>query len=105
MYNNGRIKLIDFGFAKQTTEDESCETVYGTPYFMHPKLSRAEKYLPKEADMWSLGVTIYFLLFYNKENKSKKNMNYPQFENSKLIIPNKRPISKELSNLLTRMLD
>lgn len=54
---NGRVKLADFGFAINLTQEEAKRTsVVGTPYWMAPELIRGTAY-DGAVDVWSLGIT------------------------------------------------
>jgi len=56
--DNGEIKLADFGFAVQLTEQkQKRKTVIGTPYWMAPEIISNKEY-GKEVDIWSLGIMI-----------------------------------------------
>ena len=57
----GRIKLADFGIAFKY--DESSNTVQraGTMLYMAPEVMTSSQYNPYMADVWSLGVTFYYL--------------------------------------------
>ncbi|KAJ8408125.1 hypothetical protein AAFF_G00263530 [Aldrovandia affinis] len=59
--SNGVLKLTDFGFAKETTLQNSLQTPCYTPYYVAPEVLGPEKY-DKSCDMWSLGVIMYILL-------------------------------------------
>jgi len=53
---NGSIKIADFGYAAQLTEDRAKRTtIVGTPYWMAPELIRGENY-DQRVDVWSLGI-------------------------------------------------
>ena len=54
------IKVIDFGFAKQTSSNE-LEEFLGTPYYIAPEITKHLTYGTK-CDIWSLGVITYLLL-------------------------------------------
>jgi len=59
--SDSQIKIADFGFAKQATDDCSLSTMCGTPGYVAPEILRKEKYGTK-ADMWSMGVIIFIML-------------------------------------------
>ncbi|XP_040484688.1 MAP kinase-activated protein kinase 3 isoform X2 [Ursus maritimus] len=56
------LKLTDFGFAKETTQN-ALQTPCYTPYYVAPEVLGPEKY-DKSCDMWSLGVIMYILLLH-----------------------------------------
>ena len=60
---DGTAKLTDFGFA--TTEKESSAKV-GTPAYMCPELLQSRHYTCSKADIWGLGVLLYFMLTGNR---------------------------------------
>jgi hypothetical protein len=54
---NGVIKLIDFGSAKQEVAGDLI-SVRGTPYWMAPEVIRGEGH-GRKSDIWSLGCTVH----------------------------------------------
>ena len=54
-------KLIDFGFAAQSTT--KMQIFCGTPAFMSPEICASEKYDGPAADMWATGILLYICLF------------------------------------------
>eukprot|EP01104_Vermistella_antarctica_P018914 TRINITY_DN7186_c0_g1_i1.p1 TRINITY_DN7186_c0_g1~~TRINITY_DN7186_c0_g1_i1.p1 ORF type:complete len:530 (+),score=61.92 TRINITY_DN7186_c0_g1_i1:282-1871(+) len=55
---DGKIKIADFGFATQLTQERSKRTtVIGTPYWMAPELIEGKDYDDK-VDIWSLGIMV-----------------------------------------------
>jgi len=53
---NAEIKLADFGYAVQLTdEEEKRTTMAGSPYWMAPEIIEGSEY-GKEVDLWSLGI-------------------------------------------------
>ncbi|OQR79871.1 MAP kinase-activated protein kinase 2-like [Tropilaelaps mercedesae] len=58
----GRLKLTDFGFAKEVGHaQKELQTPCYTPYYVAPEVLGPEKY-DMSCDMWSLGVIMYILL-------------------------------------------
>lgn len=60
---NGRIKIIDFGLARDTTEDVNLTragVVVGTPSYMSLEQARG-KQIDARSDIYSLGVVLYLL--------------------------------------------
>jgi len=98
------VKLADFGFSKVLDEDITS-TKLGTPATMAPEIMMNKQYC-KKADIWSLGI-IMFQLLYKKLPFNAKNEN----ELLKLIlnsngynIPEGYTISKTLDDLLKNVL-
>lgn len=71
------IKIIDFGFA--TSHEQEEVVVAGTPQYMAPELISKRNYDPLKADIWALGVMLYWLAtgFFPQaaETKKKKSSN------------------------------
>jgi len=55
---DGSVKLADFGFAIQLTQEENKrKTLIGTPYWMAPEIIQKQAY-GIEVDIWSVGILI-----------------------------------------------
>jgi len=58
LHTNGSVKIADFGYAAQLTNEKSKRTtIVGTPYWMAPELIRGQEYTFK-VDIWSLGIMV-----------------------------------------------
>lgn len=55
---DSELMLVDFGMSAKFSEFDLRSAV-GTPYFMAPEV--LNRIYSKECDIWSVGVTIYFL--------------------------------------------
>lgn len=68
---DGRVKLTDFGFCAQVSEDvPRRRSLVGTPYWLSPEIISRQPYGP-EVDIWSMGVMIMEMVdgeppFYNE---------------------------------------
>ena len=63
--SKGKVKVADFGLAKATDEDMSLTqsgTGLGTPYYMAPEQARNAKHVDGRADIYALGVTLYYFV-------------------------------------------
>ena len=60
-FNEGKVKLGDFGFCKML-EVNMAQTMLGSPIYMAPEVLKEEIYTLK-ADIWSLGVVLFEMLF------------------------------------------
>lgn len=57
----GRIKVCDFGLSGIYDENPSSTILKGTLLYMAPELFRKKEYNPLKADIWSLGVTFFYM--------------------------------------------
>lgn len=59
----GRIKVCDFGLSQcyHGEENPSSNSCKGTFFFMAPEMFKKCPYNPLKADIWSLGVTLFYL--------------------------------------------
>lgn len=59
----GRIKISDFGMSTLVSKAKpfSTKEFHGTALFMAPELFSIKEYNPMKADIWALGVTIYYI--------------------------------------------
>ena len=63
MIHNGKLKLADFGFAKNVIgRNQMQKSMVGTPLYMAPQVLKREKYTSK-CDIWAVGVIFYEMLF------------------------------------------
>ena len=76
------VKLSDFGFSKKLNDNDLTGTCLGTPATQAPEVKFEQRY-NKKADLWSIGVMIYQLLFNILPFESKRK------EDLKLELKNK----------------
>ena len=82
------IKLIDFGSASYIpTEREKYFTRYnGTPHFASPEIAQGTPYQGPQAEVWTLGVLLYTIIFGENPFQDKNDilaftgkLQYPRF--------------------------
>lgn len=59
--SDSEIKIVDLGFAKHASSDDSLKTICGSPGYVAPEILQKEKYGTK-CDMWSLGVVVFIMI-------------------------------------------
>lgn len=95
---NFHIKLIDFGSATFMEDGKLFSTFYGTTEYCSPEVLAGNKYQGPELEVWSLGVTLFVLMFF--ENPF---LDMEDTLRADLMIP--QDVSCELEELLLKMLD
>ena len=75
---DGRVKILDFGIAKlfgQGNEMTQTGTQMGTPIYMSPEQVKGDKSIDHRSDIYSLGVTMFFVINgkppYNSDTDSQ----------------------------------
>ena len=54
--------MTDFGIAKIARRGKRFTVRSGTPAYLAPEVLRKQSYDPYAADMWALGVCLYYML-------------------------------------------
>lgn len=109
--NNSQAVLGDFGSTEKMNEGEKSLSIMGSLFYLAPEILISKKH-DKSADIWSLGVTFFILLFGEfpfvgrnvKEliENIKSRMNQNQIDS--LSFPELDSISKEAKDLIISML-
>ena len=92
------VKLADYGFSKSLEGKNFTTSYLGTPLTMAPEVLQRKEYSMK-ADLWSVGIIIYLLLFKDVPYSGNN-----EFEILKQIISNK-PLKKCRNNLLNDLIN
>lgn len=97
----GRLKIGDFGLSTLSDDHMISHVFKGTRTYMAPEIFSQDKYNPIIADVWSIGVTLYFMAtrmmpFYSNDQLSLQRMIeagiYPEDEIHNLLL--RKVISK-----------
>lgn len=92
------VKLIDFGSATFMEEGKLFSTFYGTTEYCSPEVLAGNKYAGPELEIWSLGVTLFVLIFF--ENPF---LDIEETLRAELNMPHS--VSAALENVFYSMLD
>lgn len=94
-FSEGKVKLGDFGFCKML-EMNMAQTMLGSPIYMAPEILKEEIYTLK-ADIWSLGVVLFEMLFgYCPFESSSISQLINVIKDTELKIPKElNPISEQ----------
>jgi serine/threonine protein kinase len=106
MFHEGKVKLVDFGFAKMidnvNKDLKGSFTLLGSPMYMPPQILNNEDYNYK-CDVWSAGMVLYELLFNDYPWKYLNERSYHRNILAKsLDFPG--DIKEEIKDLLIKML-
>ncbi|KAJ2850095.1 MAP/microtubule affinity-regulating kinase 4 [Coemansia brasiliensis] len=101
--HEGRIRIIDFGFANTFEWDKQLDTFCGSPFYAAPEMVNGIKYTGPEVDIWSMGVILFFLLCGRTpfEGESIKVI-YDNISRGKFTL--RSYVSKDAQDLLQRTL-
>eukprot|EP00128_Syssomonas_multiformis_P018035 Colp12_sorted_trinity150504_noHs@34509 len=98
------VKLLDFGLSVQCWPGQKVDNEWpGSPPYAAPELFRRESYLPMAADVWSLGVVLYELVYKRKpfEGKTHKELMEKVLQGSYALPGGVNP---DLKKLIRKML-
>lgn len=119
-FNADYYVLSDYSVSSQLTDDNQLfEDTKGSPAFLSPEECSGDPFLPKPADVWAYGISLYSSLFGflpfkldEAENKSIANtviIVTQMLETQKLTFPkktaNNNPIDKDIIALLKDVLN
>ncbi|EAR84371.1 Serine/Threonine kinase domain protein (macronuclear) [Tetrahymena thermophila SB210] len=117
-------KICDFSISRKSNIlNDTYKTITGTPLFSSPQILKGKEYTSK-SEVWSLGVTLYFMLFFKLKDESIQeydshnicNTSYPWFANTnkllkiaikeqqKVRFPEDVEVSEQVKQLIARML-
>ena len=102
--NDNKIKLCDFGWAKELTL-ENRSTFCGTVEYMAPEIVGSENY-DYSVDIWSLGILLYELLYGHSPFKASNTKNVIlNIKTHELTYDDKnKQISKSCKDLIQKLL-
>lgn len=102
--HNGIIKIADFGFSKMLGNDAIATTMLGSPLNMAPEILGGKNYNSK-ADIWSIGICFYELLFGKSPYTAKNIVELLQkIKSNPFRVPSSANLSPEVADVLQKML-
>ena len=81
IFNEDIVKFVDFGECKQFQGEEITSTLKGTTHYINPQVLDGKNYNFKSADIFSLGVTLYFMYYKRlpcfKDKQEQRTKSFP----------------------------
>eukprot|EP00013_Stygamoeba_regulata_P029025 CAMPEP_0177652636 /NCGR_PEP_ID=MMETSP0447-20121125/13246_1 /TAXON_ID=0 /ORGANISM="Stygamoeba regulata, Strain BSH-02190019" /LENGTH=340 /DNA_ID=CAMNT_0019155915 /DNA_START=136 /DNA_END=1158 /DNA_ORIENTATION=+ len=101
----GNIKLVDFEFCTKFEESRPLNKVVGSMFYSAPELLNRQNYYGPQVDIWSLGVTLYSMLFGRLpwHTPNRKDL-HQAIHTVPVYFPPTQNISPELKDLILKML-
>lgn len=101
---NYRVKIADFGLASLANPSTKIRDFKGSYMYMSPERFTGEFFDPVKADIWSLGVTFYYLLTgVIPWNSTSQSALIKSISNSSVMFPNR--IDASVERMIMNMLD
>lgn len=100
----GRMKIGDFGLASFNGATCPCKMQKGTKLFMAPEMYVLKQYNAMKADIWSLGISLYYMATKTYPFNSPDPTKIPQLVNIGLF-PKERVTNKHLRKVICRCLE
>ncbi|ETI50928.1 CAMK protein kinase [Phytophthora nicotianae CJ01A1] len=120
LLRNGHAVIADFGLCVQDTSASSgsptssgflCDETVGKNYYMAPEIVMRERYDPRRADIWSVGIAFFILLTssppFERADPSDPGFRYVAKRGIKAVFTAwglGQDVSETLQDLLSRML-
>ncbi|KAL4798092.1 kinase-like domain-containing protein [Aspergillus venezuelensis] len=112
------VKIGDFGFSKRVNGDASLHSFVGTMKYLAPEVLRlnphsvsqgveaagAEYRCTYAVDMWSLGITAYFMLFHEYPYQDRSLLEYLKGNHLSEVPLSEACISRELCSFIRSLL-
>ena len=104
---DGSVKISDFGQSQIFSDGESKLTkTLGTPAFLAPEICAGDEYDGFAADIWALGVTLYFFIFGKLPFTGQTIIElYDNIAEKDVVFPEDVPLSINLQDLFLRLLN
>jgi serine/threonine protein kinase len=103
LLKGSQIKLIDFGLSNQYGARGRLRTPCGSPCFAPPEMISGLEYDPMKSDIWSIGITLYYMVVGNLPFDSPNLRTlYEQILSAEITVP--EDIDERIVTLLRGML-
>ena len=104
LIHNGKIKVADFGFCKLLGNSTQTSTMLGSPLNMAPEIMNGTPY-GVQADIWSVGVAFYEILFGDYPFKGKNiDDQYYNITHKSVQFPDEIPVGEATKQIIKKML-